>query len=923
MKEERICNSGWIQWQRAGSIHCFPQTFQTEDIARLFAELAFSLVELRNELPSDLPDESAVRWLDDHRMGWESRLPVRMTNQTAEFPINPALRAERRIPSSLGRPLCRRELRCDDIGIWRAYLTVGDHGWLPARTFPGPEDVRLRLIPLKFDGLVYIATPEQEGFRLRRFNYTGEESRAFNLQDSFALKAFADGRIKGETVIDAGLSPPDEVPSFWRAGDQDNAAAAQRLVLLSGVTRTRTSCLWVLTSQDTIAQLGDGLKLEDPEEAPGGCLYRPSGNGIITLGSRSYRIAAKSQDDVRETRMLPIGDILGRWRFKRCLPVYQGKVTFYELGTGFMRLIPNCEIERTPNRLLFGELVEWIKAEAVQASFRLVCIPQTTCFELREIAPGCIELNADGLERVRRVTIKAGDFEESDNVVEGSVQLTLETQGQPPGLVELRLSELKTGSVLMLQSPWPTQHGMILKPNGHRLTDSHQLSIDALYGFRAIVPDGLSGNILLQMIGHHLISLPAAGEISLAALQPLIKEMPAQGGPDAQVNLSLVVGGNEGDRPALRRYQNQAMISDGDLRLGLDWDALATTPATVLETELPRHQNVKIHAIHINLPECDKTVDNPTSLNLLTHFSEPEKGPWLIQPGLNGQTQRAVVWPSSLTQNTSRDERINAYTDNFKQMLSFPEDSQWDRLGKLILAAGKKGDAGVLDQVQSLARIPAAAVFLTLVASHHANLDEILRLDTVVPIFWPVVSVTDFAKAIQSYREHLSAKLRCCFDQESDQEASHVLLRRIGKILTSMPELAGHFTWALESAGLFDQIINSPDLQEFLAPLLIPNCEVRLQNEAQMAAKRFDRLPHGVHNIEPPHHRPAGMEFSSNYLQLMIDAPLAAAEIAANRRGAPNVNEKLSLINLRLLDPKYFCAALPAALHFHLYGGCW
>ena len=63
-----------------------------------------------------------------------------------------------------------------------------------------------------------------------------------------------------------------------------------------------------------------------------------------------------------------------------------------------------------------------------------------------------IELNADGLERVRRVTIKAGDFEESDNVVEGSVQLTLETQGQPPGLVELRLSELKTGSVLILQS---------------------------------------------------------------------------------------------------------------------------------------------------------------------------------------------------------------------------------------------------------------------------------------------------------------------------------------------------------------------------------------------------------------------------------------------------------------------------------------
>jgi hypothetical protein len=50
----------------------------------------------------------------------------------------------------------------------------------------------------------------------------------------------------------------------------------------------------------------------------------------------------------------------------------------------------------------------------------------------------------------------------------------------------------------------------------------------------------------------------------------------------------------------------------------------------------------------------------------------------------------------------------------------------------------------------------------------------------------------------------------------------------------------------------------------------------------------------------------------------VIDAPLAAAEFAAETRSVATVRDLLTLINLRLVDPGYFDAALPAAVSLEL-----
>ena len=166
---------------------------------------------------------------------------------------------------------------------------------------------------------------------------------------------------------------------------------------------------------------------------------------------------------------------------------------------------------------------------------------------------------------------------------------------------------------------------------------------------------------------------------------------------------------------------------------------------------------------------------------------------------------------------------------------------------------------------------------------------------------------------MQADHERRLAKLAPFFDtQESEDEADRGLVKRINQILTIMPELAEHFRRALVEAELSDRIIRSHDLHAMLKPLLLPNPEERLTESAQDAARRFDRLPSGVQGLEP--FRPAERLHFNRYAQSVIDAPLVAAEMAAGKRAEPSIEEKLALINLRLVDPIYFDTALPMAL---------
>ena len=438
-------------------------------------------------------------------------------------------------------PLCGRELRRDETGHWHGYLTVADIGWLPAPHFPGAEELRLRLLPAGaslIEGLVYSAAPENNGWRIRRFGRAESGPIRFAPYQPFVLAAFADGRPKGEAVVDPGLPSPADMPGFWRAVDPGEGAEAVRLIPLPGTGRTRAPCLWFLAPDNMEPTSDAGVMLDEIETAPSGFLWRVSGKGTLSLGERQYRVETGAEEDAPEARLTVFGDVLRGWRLDGNAPVYRGAVTICgQIGVSGWRSIPERDLQFTSGRSLGGEIVEWAQNGETIARLRLFRLPSSVSLDLQEDALGSITLKAEGLANGWRVVLEAGEVDIRDDVEDGAVQLKLEVPGKAPGMVWLGLSEPATGAALKLQTAWPARNGTVLNPEGDRLEVNLPISVDELNGWRAIAPESSNCALQLQLSGQKAISFPVGGEISLAAYRPFIHAMLAQGGPDAQINL--------------------------------------------------------------------------------------------------------------------------------------------------------------------------------------------------------------------------------------------------------------------------------------------------------------------------------------------------------------------------------------------------
>ena len=895
-----------------------PQTFQSADITRLLAGLALSLVKLRAALPNDLPEAAAEQWLNMHQPGWRSTIPLRMTPQIAESLIRPALRAERDIRPA-ARPLCGRELRRGENGNWNGYLILHDNGWLPERHFPGAEGLRLRLLPTGatvIQGVAYSATPEEKGWRLRRLGRGGRVAIPLMPDVPFAFAAFADGQTKGEVVVDAGVPKPIEGPSFWRATELSEGATTEQLMPLTGAGRTRGFCIWVLTSQAEKPEISEGLRLDEVESAQNGFLWRVSGRGTLRVGDERYRIETGAEEDAPEARLMAFGETLWGWRLRGNIPVYCGDVDIHgQIGVTRSSKVVGSQIRRVQGHDLCSEIVAWIRGDEVLARLRLVRVPQSLKLRLQEVDAGRIALSASGLDAGWRVTLSSGEHEIFGEVRDGAVSLTLETPQMAPGLVRLRLSELTTGRTLELQAAWPARFGMVIDPNGARLERNQAISVDALQGWRLVTPERMQGDLQFQLSGYRPVSVPIGGEVPIASYLPSIKSMLAQGGADAQVNLSLVVSGREGNRLEIRRYHEIAHVENNVLRMGLDRNE-AVKPETALGTALTETRRAIVRGVNLcNLSRIGP-VETPGSVNLEDQL-KLSGGPWLLQSTLEGKIQRAAIWDPRTPRTVSREERTDTYAEQWRLLVAAPGDSGWDRSWDLISVVGQDGDSGVLDQVQALAKVPVAAVALALRVPAK-ELSEVFALEAAAPLFWPALAVSDFAGAVMAehtrQRQILAPYLE---DAEATEVADRVLVQRIADIVTLRPELAGHFCSALIGTGVFDRAIRVPEISDSLRTFLLPSPDERLAEAAHEAARRFDRLPQGVRGLEPID-PPIALPSFNAYAQAMIDAPLVVAEMATEQRDAPNPQEKLALINLRLIDPLYFDTALPTSLALYL-----
>jgi hypothetical protein len=620
-----------------------PQTFRSADFARLLSELALGLARLRAELPEDLSEQAVELWLDRHHPNWAAELPLRVSPEIVEQLIRPALgSAHGRIIAT--SPLALRELRRNPAGAWNWFLRLNDEGFLPELLLPMAANLRLRLLPVgsaasAIEAPVYSATPDNGGWQLRRVGRKGMALLPLEPHIPFVVGAYADGRPKGEIIVAPEIPVPAEAPSLWRAADPSEAGEPTRLVCQPGSGRTRAPFLWLLGSETAQVVAGEGVSVEGPEAILGGRLWRVCGHGPLSLGSEHrFRIETAALEEAPEAHLVPVGEVLPGWRTERDHGlIYRGRPRIFgEIGASGLRLLPDRVLRFAPlaGHALGGHIVEWVEQGELLARLRITYLPQAALISVNEEAAGSAMLTVTGLPRGLRLTLSAVASEVRSEVAGDVSEMILSVKGVPPGQLTLRLRDIDAGTALNLVAPWPAKSGLILDPEGNRLDRHQPIAAEALRGWRAVVPEGVRADLALRLVGHSAVALSIAGEVPLYPYVPLIRAMLSQGGPDAQVNINLILHGIEGRRLEVRRYHDQAVLEDDRLRTGLPRDT-KPTPETALAAQLERRP-LALHAVDLAAPEKPIVIDAAFGRDLRSLLGETG-GPWLIQSHLEGR----------------------------------------------------------------------------------------------------------------------------------------------------------------------------------------------------------------------------------------------------------------------------------------------
>ncbi|WP_374301054.1 STY4851/ECs_5259 family protein [Paracoccus sp. (in: a-proteobacteria)] len=740
-----------------------PQALRHDEQARLLADLALGLVDLRAALPDDLPPEAALGWLDAERPGWRATLPLRMSSQALEAVVRPALAAAKMTTRQAGAPV-QRELRKDVDGTWRGVVRILDGSLLPVSLFPEANGQRLRLVAAS--GASFLAQPEAAGWRLTRT--AGSGLLALSPGEAVVLSAYVDGSRRGELVVDAGSPSAMEAPSLWRPADSatDNPEV---LLPLSGRGHTRAGKVWLLAAAGAILEVEGGVQIGSSASAPGGRIWCLSGQGRIMVDGRVLTIATGADAESPTPQLTVFGTTLPGLITSGGAPVFLGEPQVWgaEGDAALRPLGTRLRLTRLP-RTLGGQLAEWVEDGVVLARVRLVALPAPVRFSMVETGVGGLRVNACGLPRGWHLSITADEAVSKTVIVADECVLSLRTDGLP-GFVRIGLSDPATGTSLNLTGLWPARQPRMLDPSGSILTQDQEISMATLAGWRGHVP-GSKGALLLRLAGKtSQIGIHASGGLRLAEMAPLIGQALALAGADGRVNIRLAEG-VETPRLSVGRY---------------DWASEEAGPFRHLG-----HGQTRLQAVSLADPASTSTIEATGRVDLAGWLGN-EGGLWFIQARNNCRgVMRPFVWAASPQRHSTRDARLSRFAAMWADLLETPADPGWDQTRTLISAVRWAGDAGALDQVQALVRTPGAAVALLFMADRHDRAAT-LSLETEAPIWWPLLSCRAWAQGAKAARSRIIARLSEAGIDDDDISA-RTLARAAGEIALLRPELAAH-----------------------------------------------------------------------------------------------------------------------------------
>ncbi len=888
-----------------------PDVFHHSEAARTLADLALALAALRQALPDGVPGSAAVAWFDANRPDWRRGLPLRLSAAALEALVIPALEMVR-ISGPGGETVSSRELRLGVNGEWVSFLRISLRGWLEGATLPNARGLNLRLIGSGLpsgSAFVFYGAWEDSGWTLSRPGGS-DLVIPLTLDTPFSLKAYADGVAVGESIVDPGLPLANEAPSFWRAVDGQGIETCGRLAPQQGRPKSRAPWLWLLAAADAQVGAGPGVTIGEGRGGPEGKVLPVCGAGRVRVGEENFEVATGAEVSERAHAIEAIGPSFTGWQLPSGGSVFLGRPTLRATfpGAGDSRVLRDSEIKRDPGLGLGAEFVSWMEQGEPLARIKTICLPDRARIEARETRRGGLELSACGLEHGWRLALRVGKDVAHAALSTGVAEIEMPAPKAPPAMISVRLSDPRSGKTLDLVAPWPARQGMLLSPRGERLQRDEPICVEELMGWRAVAP-GANAKLLLRAHGGGEVSIAGGDEYPLTLLAPQIRSMLALGGPDAQVNLSLVVNGSESRRLQVRRYHDATQL-DGDwLHVALSRDG-PDSGSRGRGRLFDGQVDVHIDAIEIENGSGQEKELVTRNLNL-RELLGGDSGLWIVLGRVRGRVQRAVAWSPRPLPRSRRADRIASYAEEWKRLTRETDADAWKEQWSTIGKVQRRADVGCLDRVQALASAPRALVKQAYLVGTDRLADH-LTLDHAAPFLWPAIPLAEFTEGLRGAIEHMTALLATLAGGVRVREmVSSQLVLRSHAIVALRPDLAAHIGHALNALGLIDHLPPS----EFLAVLsrfATPRPLPTLQQLAQSAAQKPVETPVGIVDLRPQS-RPPRMEFAADR-QRLVDAPLVVAEAATERRPALIASEVLALVLLRMCDSEFFDRAVAAAI---------
>jgi hypothetical protein len=798
--------------------------------------------------------------------------------------IRPVLAADRQPVGRSEASVSRQLRRAADGSGWRGVALIAESATLPADLLP-QVDPKLRLRLTTESGVSFVGQPEGEGWRLMRQGNGRAAILPIEPSVPVSLSVFADGRRQADVVLDHGLPVPEDAPTLWRPLDVQSTDP-DVLVPLSGRGRSRAAKVFLLAGAKARPEKDEELTIEAPQHAPGGQLWPVSGSGCVRVGDATFAIETGSDTDAPTPRLVAIGRYLSGFVGPLGEPVHLGKPQILGTeGDAPMRPVEKAVTWKTAHGRLGGMIASWAVEGVVLSRLPLIVLPSSAAISAKELGGGQLRVEIHGLQPGWHVAILGSDTD-TRGVVPTNGQLRIDVISHDlPGVLTIRLTDPEEGTRLDLSALWPASQPILVDPKGIRLTTDRKLSLSNLMGWRGLVPVGKGVVQLRDPRTNVRIGFQADSEVRLAAHVGTIAQALAFSGPDGRINLRLVEG-TETPRLEIGRY---------------DWESEEAGPFRHLG-----FGHSDLTAVLMNDPARRMSCTAEGRIDLAGWLGEDE-GLWFIQ-GRSDQkgVMRPFVWSAHPKVPTSRDDRKASYEVAWRALLADPVEPEWDQAWTLISAVRAAGDAGALDQVQALGRVPEAAVAL-LFQSARGQCAAALLLETEAPFWWPLVPWRSWSIGIKVAHDRLIVRLKQAGINDAEAVCAQQMSRIAGEIVALRPELASHLGLAMGEAGLTPIAY---DANNKMIPLARPSA--LLPELLQEAARRFDWLPQGSGSLAPQRLKPPPGVNEAN--APLMHAPFVAAEVAMGLRPRPSPSETLQLISLRAVDPIWFDAALPAAL---------